>query len=538
MSDALPNAPMDDVICCLDKLNQSASLTATEAAILSRSTTAPVVKAAVLARLLHRPATNIETQLCAQLAAELPDVTATLRSAFPEHCSALSVPTVNPHPRVTRVLRADWTDGAARCADLRAFLDDYVHERLPSHLVAAWLGTVMERGMSMECLHDMTHAMKDSGRTYDYRGAAPLAGRKLVRRYPTGGLSEKAALILPSVLVKAATNIPIASNFLVARSLGFTGGTWDKLSAIPGFRFPEPGDESIEVMSRCGVAMTVTHGDLNPADRKLYQLRSVTGTIESHELIVASIASKQLAVPADHLLLDVRYGEGAFLRSEAEARRCADAMLSVVAEGGVPCSAHLTDTPQPNGMAIGNALEVAEALATMGIGASSDWDARALREQRELVLTFYGLLMLRAHGSATTDAWVIEARGWFESGEVGLAFETLLEAHGVRPQTIDALRQNPFGTLGLSGVHIPVASAREGQLLRIDQRRLGHLVNFGLGAGGNDYGGAFRARAGIRIGFRIGDHINEGQPLCWIFSVEPQVTDEFIVAVKECFIVG
>ncbi|HRI72768.1 MAG TPA: hypothetical protein PK156_51380, partial [Polyangium sp.] len=287
-----------------------------------------------------------------------------------------------------------------------------------------------------------------------------------------------------------------------------------------------------------GVAMTVTHGELNPADRKLYQLRSVTGAIESHELIVASIASKQLAVPADHLLLDVRYGNGAFLRSEIEARRCADAMLSVIAEGGVPCSAHLTDTPQPNGVAIGNALEVAEALATMGIGASSDWDVRALCEQRELVLTFYGLLMSRAHDSTNADGWMSEAREWLESGEIGFAFTTLLVAHGVQRQTIEALRQDPFTTLGLSGTPTPVSSAHEGQLLRVDQRRLGHLVNFGLGAGGNDYGGAFQARPGIRLGFLIGDHVNEGQPLCWIFSGKTQVTDEFRAAVKGCFIVG
>lgn len=533
------NLRMNDVMLSLDKLNQGAAVTTSDAAILSRPTTPPVVKAAVLARLLHRPATHIEAQLCTQLATELPDVVATLRAAFPEHCSTLPAPRVNPHSLMTRVLRAEWSDRTERRADLRAFLDNYVHERLPSEFVAAWLGTVMERGLPTECLHDLTHAMKDSGRIYDYRGAAPLADRKLVRRYPTGGLSEKTALILPSVLVKAVTKHPVASNFLVARSLGFTGGTWDKLSAIPGFRFPEPGDESIQVMARCGVAMTVTHGDLNPADRKLYQLRSVTGTIESHELIVASIASKQLAVPADHLLLDVRYGEGAFLRSESQARRCADAMLSVIAEGGVPCSAHLTDTPQPNGMAIGNALEVAEALATMGIGASDDWDIRALREQRELVVTFYGLLMSRAHSSTNADIWMNEARGWFESGEVSVAFETLLRAHGVQRQTIDALRQNPFGSLGLSGVRIAAVSAHTGQLLPIDQRRLGHLVNFGLGAGGNDYGGTFRSRAGVRLGLRIGDHVNEGQPLCWVFSgEETHVLDEFVAAVKECFVVG
>jgi pyrimidine-nucleoside phosphorylase len=529
---------MADVMRCLEKLNQRSPLTPEDTSVLTEPKAAGVVKAAVLARLVHRSRTVAETRLVRELAATLPDVAATLLSAFPEACTGHVSAVLPPHPLVVRVLRADWPDSSSRRHDLGAFLQDFVHETLSPMHVAAWLGTVVERGLTPECLRDLTHAMRDSGRVYDYRSSPKLQGRKLVRRYPTGGLSEKTALVLPSVLLKASTQYPVASNFLVARSLGFTGGTWDKLSAIPGFRFPSPGEESIDAMEQCGVAMTVTHGDLNPADRKLYQLRSVTGTIESHELIVSSIASKQLAVPADHLLLDVRYGDGAFLRSLDEARRCADGMLDVITAGGVPCSAHLTDTPQPNGMAIGNALEVAEAIATMGGGSLGPWDPRALGEQRELVLTFYGLLMARAFGTESIDPWVDEARGWFESGEILRAFETLLSAHAVKRATIDAITQNPLMALGLARDGAPVAAEKSGRVMTIDQRRLGHLVNFELGAGGNEYGAAFCARTGVRLNCRIGDQVEAGQPLCWVFGDPSSTLSEIMASLKECFVVA
>jgi thymidine phosphorylase len=526
------------IVRCLDKLNLRTSLTSEDVSLLAGHSAASVVKAAVLARLVHRPRTVTETELMRELAAGLPDVAAVLLSAFPKACAGHFSSTVDPAPLVIRVVRADWPDSSARRLDLKAFLQGFVRETLSSVHVAAWLGTVVERGLSPECLHDLTHAMKDSGRTYDYRAVPKLRGRKLVRRYPTGGLSEKTALILPSVLVKAFTRYPVASNFLVARSLGFTGGTWDKLSAIPGFRFPSPGEEGLDAMERCGVAMTVTHGDLNPADRKLYQMRSVTGTIESYELIVASIASKQLAVPADHLLLDVRYGDGAFLRSMAEARRCADGMIDIITAGGVACSAHLTDTPQPNGMGIGNALEVAEAIATMRFGAPVSWDPRALHEQRELVLTFYGLLMSRAFGTDTIDAWVEEARGWFESGEIARAFEALLSAHAVERATIAAIIHDPLTALGIVGNGIPILAERSGSLAGIDQRQLGHLVNFGLGAGGNEYGTEFSARSGVRLNVRKGDRVEAGQPLGWVFANPGSLSSELTASMKECFVVA
>jgi thymidine phosphorylase len=527
---------MDDIMRCLEKLNQRASLTPEDVSTLARPTTASLIKAAVLARLVHRPRTAAETGLIHDLAVELPHVAAALRLAFPEGFAESSL-AADPNPLVARVLRADWSDPSICHADLRTFLQEFLTEALSPDHVAAWLGTVVERGLAPESLHELTHAMKDSGRTYDYRSSPRLQGRKLVRRYPTGGLSEKTALILPSVLVKAATRYSVASNFLVARSLGFTGGTWDKLSAIPGFRFPLPGDQSLDAIERCGVAMTVTHGDLNPADRKLYQMRSVTGTIESYELIVASIASKQLAVPADHLLLDVRYGEGAFLRSHKEARRCAEGMVSVISAGGVPCSAHLTDTPQPSGTAIGNALEVAEAMATMRANAANGWDPRALQEQRELVLTFYGLLMSRTFHTKSVEAWVEEARVWFESDEVALSFEALLSAHGVEPSTIDALTRDPLGALGIADRRVAVLSDRRGRLTHVDQRRLGHLVNFGLGAGGNDYGRAFRSGTGVRLNRRVGDLVALEQPLCFVFGDESDVHRDFLAALNECFVV-
>ena len=523
---------------CLEKLNQRSPLTPEDASVLAGPDAGGIVKAAVLARLVHRPRMVVETMLMRELAVTLPDVAAVLRSAFPEACADHVSSPMPPDALVERVVRADWTDSVGRHRDLRTFLDAFVRETLSPVHVAAWLGTVVERGLSPECLRDLTHSMRDSGRTYDDRSSPKLRGRKLVRRYPTGGLSEKTALILPSVLAKASTRYPVASNFLVARSLGFTGGTWDKLSAIPGFRFPSPGEESLNVIERCGVAMTVTHGDLNPADRKLYQLRSVTGTIESYELIVSSIASKQLAVPADYLLLDVRYGEGAFLKSLEEARRCAEGMVDVITAGGVPCSAHLTDTPQPNGMAIGNALEVAEAVATMGGGALEPWDPRALREQRELVLTFYGLLMARTFGTERIEPWIDEARDWFESGEIVRAFEALLSAHEVQRATIDGLMHHPLTTLGIVGEGSPILAERPGRFKHIDQRRLGHLINFGLGAGGNEYGGAFAARSGVRLNSRIGDEVEGGQPICWVHGDWDFISNELVASLKECFVVA
>lgn len=524
---------------CLERFNQKTALDINDLGLLSHDAAPSLMKAALMARLIHRARTAVEHELLQRLLTTLPDVHALLADVFPSNTRMFDILLPRMHdPFVTQVFRGDWPSPEARKNDYEIFMARFLSGDISPEIVAAWLGTVVERGLSTEALYDLTYAMRNSGQIYDYRVSPKLRGRKLLRRYPTGGLSEKTALILPSVLVKASEHYPIASNFLVARTLGFTGGTWDKLSAIPTFRFPLPGGESEDVMERCGVAMTITHGDLNPADRKLYQMRSVTGTIESFELIVSSIASKQLAVPAHHLLLDVRYGDGAFLRSRDEARRCANALVDVISEGGTPCSAHLTDTPEPNGSAVGNALEVAEAIAVMGGGAIAQWDARALEEQRELVLLFYGLLMAKAFDSDDVAPWISEARAWFRSGEVLRGFMKLLAAHDVNDTLMDKLVQDPNEVLAIPAVGWPVYAQQSGRLIAIDQRRLGHLVNFGMGAGGNDYQGTLCVKSGIKLGARLGDSIQAGQALCWVFGDVSGSLNNIGAAFEQCFSIG
>jgi len=392
-----------------------------------------------------------------------------------------------------------------------------VHDTIPVPLQALWLTKVFEDGLHPDDVDELTLLMRDSGAIYDYRGHPELDRRRILRRYPTGALSEKTALILPSLL-SAFREHPIASPFLVARSLGYTGGTWDKLRAIPGFTFLAHGNEAIDAMRRCGVSMTVTHDDVDPADRKLYQLRSMTGTVESPELIIASIGSKQLAIPADFLLLDVRFGAGAFLETEQMARDVAGRIVTLLMRHGIPTETMFTDTPQPNGMSVGNALEVLEAIAVMGGPSGIAWDRRALKEQRELVIAFFERLMQHEVGESAIGSWARLARQKFASGDVFRAFLDVLRVHRVPGSVAESIALNPDEILVPRGPASAVRAIASGVVCAIDQHRLGYAVNVGLGGGGNDYGGEFNALAGLQLTKRLGDCVTNGEPLCWIYG--------------------
>jgi thymidine phosphorylase len=340
----------------------------------------------------------------------------------------------------------------------------------------------------------------------------------LVRRYPTGAVSEKVALILPSLISGTRAVVPIASTFLVAKSLGFTGGTWDKLRAIPGFRFPKPGKETLDIIEKSAVAMTVTQESFNPADRKMYQLRSVTGTIESIELIAASIASKQMALPADHLLLDVRYGPGAFVEKLADAHALAELIVSLLKSEGLLCTFNMTDTQQPTGSAIGNALEVAEAIEVMkNEGNQCPWDRRSIKAQQEIVLGLWGAMLRPLFPEGVVDKYNTLGRQFIFNGMLQRAFAELLEVHGVSRYDITKLVTDPLTTLTQGCECITVCSSRKGIFSSVDQRRLGYFVNFSLGGGGNDYAGDFDSRAGVLLAKRLGDSVAMGEPIARIY---------------------
>lgn len=480
-----------------------------------------------------------EADVIAHAVRQAPPIGAYLAAAWPDrHVPGASTASIDL--RLADLLRethAASTLGVERIAGL---VERFTHDRLPLEFMAMWLMTVCTRGLSVDDTRHLALAMRDSGRTYDYRNLPELGGAKVIRRYPTGALSEKAALILPSLLASVRDRFPIVSPFLVARSLGHTGGTWDKLKAIPGFEFPAPGDASVAAMRACGVAMTVTHGDVCPADRKMYAFRSTTGTIECHPLLLSSIGSKQLALPADHLLMDVRYGSGAFCETREAGERLGADLVALLAEEGLACSYDLTDTVQPNGSAVGNALEVLEAIAVMTPGSDAGWDVRALGEQRELVLRFFALLLSRTFPEVGYDGAVALGRSRFADGSVLRAFLDVLAAHGVSEDTRARLAADAAAVVAPQGDPVPVRAQRGGVLRRIDQHQLGFVVNFAFGGGGNEYGVSFDPRAGVLLRKRIGDAVGEGEVLCaaWVGEQGAGVAHRVADDLRACFEVG
>jgi thymidine phosphorylase len=409
------------------------------------------------------------------------------------------------------------SDGDIGLHILEKLIKEYVSNRLAPEIMAAWLMIVCMEGLGARDVDLLTILMRDSGEIYDYRTAPQFRGFLLVRRYPTGALSEKTALVLPSLISAISEKYKIITPFLVAKSLSFTGGTWDKLNSIPDFRFPDHGSEAIEKLEQCGVAMTVTHDDLNPADRMMYQLRSVTGTVESEELIVASIASKQLAVPIHRLLMDIRYGSGSFFPDYDEAKSFSLKLEQTINDGGVPTFSHFSNTYQPGGVAIGNALEVAESICVLGGVEHHLWDMRWINEQRTFVIDFFSKLMSSVIHDKPIRFWAQLAYKYLVDGTALKFFKKILLAHSVKSEFIDRLFNNPFNALNINYSPRVLYAESSGILNGFDQRGIGNFVNITLGGGGNLYSGEFSPANGIVIAKRIGDPVNKNDPLCYIF---------------------
>lgn len=418
-------------------------------------------------------------------------------------------------------------------ANLQKIVKDVVESDTTNAYAAALLMAICVKGMSRGDVANLTSLMASSGTQIDYRGEPALKNVRLVRRYPTGGLSEKVALILPALIATAREHVNVASPFLVAKSLGHTGGTWDKLSSIPGFRFPSPGSETVDALLACGVAMVVTHGNINPADRKLYQLRSATETIESIPLIVASIASKHLSLPVHQLLLDVRVGEGAFLKSESDGIAAAEAIKNQLKHAGIDTTFSILGSFQPNGSAVGNAVEVAEAVAVMNGARPAIWDERALLEQRLIVVEFFSKLMSAEFPERTVGEWARYAFQKFSDHSVLRSFERMLDVHGVAASVVQGLVRDPFATLNIGDAcHV---RAREGGVLRrLHQFKLGDIVNRILGGGGNEFEGTFEATSGLILAQRLWDPVVKDGIVCSVFS--KQVPDKATIeAIRSCF---
>ncbi len=338
-----------------------------------------------------------------------------------------------------------------------------------------WLAAVTMDDMSSSDAIELTEAMRRSGDVFDYRPTFP--DDRMIRRYPTGALSEKVALIMPIVLsaIRHRLNNRILSPFIVAKALGHTGGTWDKLSALPGFVFPLPGEPSEQVLRECGVCYSVTHGAFNPADRRLYALRSETDTIECSSLIVSSIASKMLACPVHRMQIDARVGSGAFFSLDSVAEETSRQIAEVCSSDGMTCFYTVTPADQPTGSTVGSPLELIEAMEALGAPPSGRFDARGVHLQRAIVAEFVARLVSEEIAVARDDlyAWTLQS---FQDQSFQADFVRVLVAHGVRRADAEAYWTAPWQIVSHL-TPIDVLARETGRLARIDQRRLGLLAN-------------------------------------------------------------
>jgi thymidine phosphorylase len=393
--------------------------------------------------------------------------------------------------------------------------------------LAAWLASCTRHGLSAASVAALTFALRDSGTVVDLR--AELAPRRLVRRYPTGSVSEKVALTLtPLITLERASGV--ATPVIVARSLGFAGGTRDKLMRIPGFEFFEPR-EMERPLRTIGSCYAVQSAAIAPADRELYAFRAVTGTVDSLPLIAASIACKHLALPVDVLLLDMQFGDAGFVGDREEGMDLAALVASVSHDAGMSVVPHLRDSRVTTGSCIGPALEVWEALAVMGARgpAFASLNPQLLERQRKVTAQIFALLMEQA-GAGSARAHERSALAVLRSGAAVEAFRTILREHGVSAHVRSALLTEPVRILGCGSSRRRLVSSLSGRVSKIDYRRLGLSVNVGYNAGHNPFVSGTREVSGIQLHVEEGDTIRRGEALCTIYGVVDAVED-----LDDCF---
>jgi len=393
--------------------------------------------------------------------------------------------------RAYDIIRKKRDGGALGPDEMDAFLEAYLSGHVPDYQMSAFLMAVFFRGMSAAEISEWTRLMLHSGEVLDL---SDIPGVK-VDKHSTGGVGDKISLPLAPLAAECGVIVPMISG----RGLGHTGGTLDKLEAIPGFRVDLDLARFRRVLSDVGVAMIGQTGEIAPADKRLYALRDVTATVDSIPLIASSIMSKKLAEGIDGLVLDVKVGSGAFMKSEEHARALAKALLSIAGGMGKRGRAYLTDMNQPLGEQVGNSLEVAESIETLRGTGPEDVTA--------LTLEFAAAMIVLAGLEQDIDKAKARAASALFSGKALTRFQRLIEAQGGDPRVCDDLSLLP-----LAATKTPVMAPRAGYVTAVDTESVG-VASMMLGAGRQRAEDAVDPAVGLTVRARLGDHVGADQPL-------------------------
>jgi pyrimidine-nucleoside phosphorylase len=381
--------------------------------------------------------------------------------------------------------------GALSRDQIRFFVDGVTAGTLPDYQASALLMAILLRGMTREETAWLTDAMVHSGVRVDL---SDIPAAK-VDKHSTGGVGDKTSLILAPIAAACGVAVPMMSG----RGLGHTGGTLDKLEAIPGFRVGLSLEEMKRALKTTGCAMIGQTSEIAPADKKLYALRDVTGTVESIPLISASIMSKKIAEGIDALVLDVKTGSGAFMKTEADSRALAESLVAIGNASGVKTEALITDMSTVLGNAVGNALEVVECIEVLKGGGPSDLI------EVTIALTAR-LLVLGKVAEDLADAETL-ARNAIRSGAALDRFRRIIAGQGGDPNVID----HPSRLPSVRDRHL-VPAARAGYVTRLDAELVGR-ASVALGAGRDRVEDPVDPAVGIIVKARQGDAVHAGDPI-------------------------
>lgn len=375
--------------------------------------------------------------------------------------------------------------------EVNYFIDGFTRGEIPDYQASAWAMAVFLNGMTTREITDLTLAMANSGETLDLSSAVPLA----VDKHSSGGVGDKTTLVVEPVV--AACGLAVGK--MSGRGLGFSGGTLDKMESIPGYRVNLSTEEFLSQLENIGLVLTGQTSDLAPADGKLYALRDVTGTVNSIPLIASSIMSKKIAGGADAIVLDVKVGLGAFMDTVEQARELAEVMVDIAKLADRKAVALISDMNQPLGKAVGNALEVKEAAATLKNGGPESFREHCLDVAAQMLI-LGEIADTESQARKLAEKSLADDSAWEH-------FVQLISAQGGDTSYLEDLTKLPAAPIIET-----VSAPRSGYLSQIHARKVGEAA-VELGAGREVKGQQIDHAVGVEILCEVGDHLEKGEDL-------------------------
>ena len=418
--------------------------------------------------------------------------------------------------RISEIIIKKRDGGVLTNEEIQFFVNGYTNGRIPDYQASALLMAIYFQGLNEEETYQLTRAMRDSG---DVADLSSIEGIK-VDKHNTGGVGDKTTLIVGPLA--AACGVPVAK--MSGRGLGFTGGTVDKMESIPGFKTTLEEKEFFELVNKNGLSVIGQTGSIAPADKKIYALRDVTGTVENLSLITASIMSKKLASGSDAIVLDVKCGDGAFMETAEKAEQLGSMMAEIGNADGKKTVAVITDMNQPLGRAVGNSLEVIEAIETLKGNGPSDIT--------ELSVKLAGIMIYVGGRAATPEEGTEKAQQALESGAALVKLRAFIAGQGGDTGVID-----DYSLFKDHVYEVHVTSPVSGFVEKLKAKQVG-LASQHAGAGRASKEDEIDMSAGIYLSKKAGDAVAAGELLATVYGNDEEKVNTAAKELQEAYIIG